>query len=116
VTGDDQRNELSLTAVLLQMQRDMAAGFERISSALSTKASRQDVDDLAKEVRVSLDDHAVRIESLEDERQTRQASDEAREEIIAQHADAYRWKVATAVAALTAFGSGGYFLVYLLHH
>jgi len=113
MTADDQ-NSLSLTTVLLGIQSEMSKGFQAITEQLSTKASRQDVDDLAQEVREGLSEHAARIESLEDDRQTREASESAREELIAEHADAYRWKVATAVTAVAAFGSGGYFLVYLL--
>ena len=115
MTGDDQTS-LSLTQVLLTMQSDITARLERISSALSTKASRKDVDDLAQEMRAGFDEHASRLESLEDDRQTREAGEGAKEELRAEQSDAMRWKVATAVTAVAAFGSGGYFLVYLFGH
>jgi hypothetical protein len=115
MTGDDQTS-LSLTQVLLGIQGEMSRGFQAVTEQLSTKASRQDVDDLAQEVREGLAEHASRIESLEDERQNRTSAEEAKDELRAERSDAYRWKVATAVTAVAAFGSGGYFLVYLFGH
>ena len=115
MTGDDQTS-LSLTQVLLGIQGEMSRGFQAVTEQLSTKASRQDVDDLAQEVREGLAEHASRIESLEDDRQTRAAGDEARAEILAEKSAAYRWKIATAIAALTAFGSGSYLILYFVHH